>query len=304
MGGDDELMKFTGDIILDGGGFSSVRRRIKLDLSEYAGVVVTVQADLYNRNTATSPTGLHLQLGDSSCRYGFASAFAVPLSSSNNNNGGGNELGLTSVYLPIETFDRGGYCGWFCRRNCRFDESKINEMSVYVLFQEGDFDVRIHSIEAVKEPRAFLSPAIDDLGSVQEVVDLLYSTLSSGASLYNKSYVELCVAMYWSILNTLLASSSPSFQVPDSIQAVICAGLQEAEALYSEVKTNTNVKGATASTLWCTIDAVIADLNVSNRYPPCSTLNWLPTPAEAESMEVTCVGRTSLAEGMLYDVRV
>merc|ERR1712224_334416 len=46
------------------------------------------------------------------------------------------------------------------------------------------------------------------------------------------------------------------------------------------------------------MDAVIADLEGTSRT---SSQYWLPTRSEAASMEMTCIGRTSVAPGILYD---
>merc|ERR1740130_1310269 len=78
--GNNNVLKFTGDISLNGGGFSSVRRPISLNLNNYDGIVVTLEADNYDDISATPPTGLHLQFSDSSSNYDFSSAFAIPLS--------------------------------------------------------------------------------------------------------------------------------------------------------------------------------------------------------------------------------
>ena len=77
------IMSFTGDVILDGGGFSSVRKKFKnaLDLSLYGGIVVTMETTRgYDPEDIQPPLGLHLQFHDTVSRYyGFASAFAVPV---------------------------------------------------------------------------------------------------------------------------------------------------------------------------------------------------------------------------------
>lgn len=283
---DDTVMKFTGDINLDGGGFSSVRRRVSLDLTGYAGIVVTLEADLRASGQETSPPiGIHLQLDDRTSRYDFSSAFSIPLSSSS-----GEGPVVTSVYLPVESFDRGTWIGFTCRDNCVFDPSEVNGISVYVLFQEGSFDVRLRSIEAVQEPRAFPLPEYNVLESTSDVVSLLLSTISSGGGLYDKGYVELCIAMYWSVLNTLLSSEV----ISDPVKAVICAGLQEVENMMEDSDTKQNI----AWTLRYAIDATIADLQGNTRT---TVQDWLPTASEASSMDVTCFGRTSVAPGFMYD---
>ena len=176
---DNSVMKFTGEINLDGGGFSSVRRRVNLDLSEYAGVVVTLEADQRSTDKGNlPPIGLELQFDDRTSRYDFSSAFSVPLSSDN-----GDGPVVSSVYLPIESFDRGTFIGFVCQDNCQFDPSQINGISVYVLFQEGGFDVRLQSIEAVKEPRSFPVPAYAVMESEDDAIALLHSTRASGGGL-------------------------------------------------------------------------------------------------------------------------
>lgn len=107
------MMQFTGDISLDGGGFSSVRRRDDLDMSDYAGIVVTLEAEQYNPTTSSSMTGLHLQFDDATSYYDYSSAFAVPLTSSSSSSA--ITTTTTSVYLPMESFDRGTRIGFNCR---------------------------------------------------------------------------------------------------------------------------------------------------------------------------------------------
>jgi len=320
-----ELLKFTGDISLDGGGFSSVRRPISLDLSNYDGIIVTLEADSYiydnQDSSSSSPTGIHLQLGDSSSYYGFSSAFAIPLASSLESSSLSESTStLTSVYLPMNSFNRGTRMGFSCRNNdCKLDNTKINNLSIYVLFQEGSFDVRIKSISAVPKngndveggggPRSFLSPQIQ-VESIEEIINLLQSTIASGSSLYNMSYIELCVAMYWSVLNSILNALSESESteedvvvvVPTSTKVVICAGLNEmVMSLKNEDNNDNSSKQYQAFVLRYTIDAIIADLQGFDRSTNGD--QYLPSLAEAQSMDAvtTCVGRTSPTEGTLYD---
>merc|ERR1740130_1896490 len=240
--GNNNVLKFTGDISLDGGGFSSVRRPISLDLNNYDGIVVTLEADNYDGSTP--PTGLHLQFSDSTSYYDFSSAFAIPLSTSTSTASSTEKI-LTSVYLPMDSFNRGGRFGFPCRDNCQLDRTNIDRMSVYVLFQEGTFDVRIKSITAIPKsggssqttgPRSFLSPQIQ-FNSVNDIIQLLQSTISSGGSLYDLSYIELCIAMYWSVLNSILNANLVLNVTANTIDAismlsattkvVICSGLNE-----------------------------------------------------------------------------
>merc|ERR1712028_266366 len=114
-------------------------------------------------------TGLHLQFDDATSYYDYSSAFAVPLTSSSSSSSAITTT--TSVYLPMESFDRGTRIGFSCRDGCSLNEAAINGLSIYVLFQEGDFFVRLMQIDAVKEPVSFPSPEVE-FDSTQDVVDL------------------------------------------------------------------------------------------------------------------------------------
>ena len=222
------IMSFSGDVVLVGGGFSSVRKLFDnaLDISPYAGIVVTMETTLgYDPEDIQPPLGLHLQFHDTVSRYyGFASAFAVPISSTR-----GEE---TSIYLPLSSFDRGSRMGFTCS-NCQLDFTSVDEMDIYVLFQSGPFDIRVKSIAAVFTPIDYTSPIVD-ITSVNEVRDLIYSTIQSGGRLYDYGYIELCIAIYKSTLNTLLHANKSDDVSQTMIEDYICQGLQRAETRTSK----------------------------------------------------------------------
>merc|ERR1712161_135580 len=171
-----------------------------------------------------------------------------------------------------------------------------------MLFQEGPFDIRVLSINAVEEPVAFPSPPVG-FTSDEEVIALLQSTIEKGGSLYDRGYQELCIAMYWSVLNSIIAATPvPSTTtnnglvvVPNSLKAVICAGL---ETLMTETS-----KQAQAWTLRYIMDTVMDDLNdTTRRY----NFNWLPSQQEVSvsasasaSSSSLCLARTSAASGTM-----
>ncbi|KAL7528526.1 hypothetical protein ACHAWF_002595 [Thalassiosira exigua] len=266
----DAVLKFAGDVVLEGGGFSSVRRRfdVPLDLTPYAGVVVALEAtEAYD---GKAPLGMHLQFGDAVSRYwGFASAFAVPLTSSS-----GEE---TSVYLPLESFDRGSRMGWQCD-DCAIDFSSTDEMDLYVLFQGGEFDVRVKEIYAVEDPVRFPSPVVS-FSSAEDLKSLVDSTVSSGGSLYDKGYSELCIAIYRSVLNSVLASDSTTV-ASDDMKNMICQGLQRAETQASKVDV--------AWTLRYTLDAILEELGYA---ASAGASAWRPDVAR--SFDYQCSGVTS-----------
>ena len=82
-------------------------------MSDYAGIVVTLEAEQYNPTTSSSMTGLHLQFDDATSYYDYSSAFAVPLTSPSSSSA--ITTTTTSVYLPMESFDRGTRIGFNCR---------------------------------------------------------------------------------------------------------------------------------------------------------------------------------------------
>jgi hypothetical protein len=137
---DEGAMVFTGNINLNGGGFSSVRKTTKglVDLQSYAGIQVEMDATPFTSDHA--PLGVHLQLGDATSRYDFAAALAVPFSQT---------LGeQASVFLPFDAFSHYSWNGRMCS-SCRLKTDEVNEISLYVLFQPGPFEFRLRSISAV-----------------------------------------------------------------------------------------------------------------------------------------------------------
>mmetsp|Transcript_28915 Transcript_28915/g.43667 ORF Transcript_28915/g.43667 Transcript_28915/m.43667 type:complete len:401 (-) Transcript_28915:106-1308(-) len=271
----NSIMLFYGNINLDGGGFSSVRKQTfqRTDLTPFAGIVVELEAEdlaAAQRSKNSSPLGLHLQFRDNS-RYGFSAAFAVPLSM---------EPGVeTSVFLPLENFDRGDRNGFPCR-NCALDATWVRGVDIYVLFQEGDFRVRIKSITAVDKDISFESPSVS-FESVDDVNSLIDDTIYSSSYLYDYGYTELCISKYWSMISTLMEATS---NVSDDLKGVMCAGL-----LHS---TTQDTKELVAWSLRYTIDAVFADLNGENRT---KTFSWLPAGESALTYADKCVGTTSLS---------
>ncbi|EJK69188.1 hypothetical protein THAOC_09585, partial [Thalassiosira oceanica] len=263
------VLHFTGNINLNGGGFSSVRKSIRnpIDLSGYAGIVIDLVTTVAH-NGATPPLGMHLQLHDSSSRYGYASAFSAPLSEF-----AGEE---TSVYLPMSSFDRGSRMGYQCS-NCALNRRSINEMDVYVLFQEGNFDVKIKAIRAVGEQQVVPSPVLT-ISSNDEIRELIVSTISRGGSLYDYGYYELCISVYASTLNSMLAADSG---VTGVLKGMICQGLSRASAQDN--------KGDKAWTLRYTMDGVLEHLG----FLDSDDLSWRPLATSMSDLGYACEGVTS-----------
>lgn len=232
----NSIMSFSGTIVLDGGGFSSIRKYLSqsVDLSNYAGIVVEMDTHVFNSNNnnpTKAPVGLHLQLGDETSRWGYASAFAVPLADEADDG-----ASTSSVFLPLETLDRATRSGFRCQNlnSCILDTTRIDEIDIYVLFQEGTFNVNIRSITAVHNVTSFASPIISTITTPKQIRDLIDSTIKSGGKLYDYGYHELCIAIYRSTLNSLMAASSEGTSsggdgvVTNEIKILICDGLQQA----------------------------------------------------------------------------
>lgn len=276
-------MKFTGDINLNGGGFSSVRKYNfgKINLSTYSGIVVEVQTtDAYKADDESKPPlAIHLQLHDATSYYGYASAFAIPLTEASGE--------TTSIYLPIQSFDRGSRMGFVCS-SCDLDITTINEMDVYVLFQKGPFDVRFKSITAVKTPPSLDSgdaffnsfvmnhhPVIT-ISTKDEIKELITKTISSGGSLYDYGYRELCIAMYKSTLHTLLLAESQKSSdiVTDAVRGMICQGL---ERISSKSISDRQVQDSKTDTAWnlrYTLDGILEELGFAD---PDKGNGWRPS---------------------------
>lgn len=278
------VMSFNGDIILDGGGFSSVRKSFSTttDLTQYSGIVVELETtSAHDVNNIKAPLGLHLQFTDSIKRWiGYASAFAIPLTS--------NVGETVSVYLPLTSFDRGSWIGQVCT-DCQIDFSSVIEMDIYVLFQEGPFEILVKQITAVTVEQSFPSPSIT-LSSTDEIKNLIDETTQSGGALYNYGYYELCITIYRSVLNTLLAANNnggdesetaPSI-VSERMRNIICQGLQRAE---SQIGSKTNM----AWTLRYTLDALVEEMGFA--LPSSNGSTWRPDAVAVDGY--LCSGATS-----------
>ncbi|KAL7537455.1 hypothetical protein ACHAXR_007836 [Thalassiosira sp. AJA248-18] len=274
------IMSFSGNVILDGGGFSSVRKERfnAIDLTPYAGIVIQMETTepFYSDGDdgIQPPLGLHLQFHDTSSYYGYASAFTIPLSSV-----AGEE---TSVYLPLSSFDRGSRMGFQCN-SCKIDFSSVNEMDIYVLFQARRFNVRVKSITAVDTTMRFPSPVIS-IASKNDVQSLIDNTIQSGVKLYNYGYAELCIAVYRSTLNTILAADFDNgSDVSRLLRGMICQGFQRAE-------TQSNSKPDVAWTLRYTLNGILEELGFLDSS---QGTGWRPNVSMADSLADQCSGVTS-----------
>ena len=281
----DTILSFSGNISLDGGGFSSVRRRQFpiVNLQQYSGIVVTLQSTsttTLDSDDVKVPLGLHLQFHDTKDSFGYASAFAIPITKTQN-----EEI---QFYLPLSSFDRGTRIGFQCTNNCQIDWSIINGMDIYVLFQEGNFQVKVDSIVAVVEDvQSFDIPSIT-FDNVNQLGNVIEKTIKNGGGLYDYDYKELCIAVYKSTLNTIVGSEDTIDDeevVSKKIKSMICQGLQRAEA-------QGNDKINVAWTLRHTLDSVLEEIGRKAKVQDGSV--WRPEDLDTY---LQCNGVTSGSSG-------
>jgi uncharacterized surface protein with fasciclin (FAS1) repeats len=262
---DDNTMIFTGSINLVGGGFTSVRARKNLDLSAYAGlVVVTGASDI---------EAIHVTISDAS-GYGFAAPVPLPASSSS---------ASSRVLLPWAAFDYVSRGGWNGCSSCSLDVRTITEITIYILFLEGPFELKIKEVSAVKaladgpgQPSALPYPRLQ-LDTA--VVEFIQETTSRGGSLFNKGYRGMCEVMYASALQSILATA----EAPPRSRGVACAGLMRG---MIGTRTEKAFKYRRA------MDVITADINGQNRpaagnYPAAAQGLWpeeAPTEATKECL--------------------
>jgi len=277
----NDTMTFYGTINTNGGGFANVGRRFSpsLDLTPYAGIVVEMEAQGWIGGGQSSdgeegekPFGFHLQMGDKGY-YGFSSAFVVPLA---------QEDGMgTSVYLPLDSFDRSSRMGYQCT-SCKLDTTGINEIEIYALFQEGSFRIDVKSITAVTDPKSFLSPPIT-FRSGEDIEALIEATIASGSKVYDYGYREICIAIYWSTLNTILEAAG----ISNAFKGVACSGLKMVDPYGDKVENAWNLRH--------TLDAVLADVKGVERNG--NSPAWLPSSSVSVVLEEGCMGYTSFPSG-------
>ena len=147
----------------------------------------------------------------------------------------------------------------------------------------------VKQITAVNDEQIFPSPSIT-LSSTDEIKKLIDETTQLGGALYNYGYYELCIAIYRSVLNTLLAANNSDGDVSESAPSIvsermknmICQGLQRAE---SQIGSKTDM----AWTLRYTLDALVEEMGFA--LPSSTESTWRPDAALVDGYQ--CSGVTS-----------
>lgn len=277
-----KTLVFSGDIKNDGGGFASVRRTFSaMDLSRFAGLMVEVEASVFNRDAA--PLALHIQLRDQTSWYSYAAPLAVPVAS-----GAGARA---KAFLPMAAFDHASRGGYVCSSGCKLNPQAVTGLEIFVLFQSGPFKVRIFEISALLEPTHGpalpTTVAVAGLADEGAVASFIQAAINSGRYVYDKGYAGLCDVIYWSVAMSVFSTLGAR----PGARGVMCAGLTQ--AMRSADHT------ARAWVLRRTFDAVLADETSTARIAggsyPVSIAglrdNWLPDPGAASELAAqSCSG--------------
>jgi NADH dehydrogenase [ubiquinone] 1 alpha subcomplex assembly factor 1 len=269
LAGGNEGLLFSGNINLDGGGFSSIRRTFSAkDLSAYAGVWVEVDTIVTggSRVPMAAPQGITFQLNREK-----AAAFAVPVSLAS---------GRASVFLPFSDFRHVIYRG----SNGPLDTSRITSLDIYVLYQPGPFSVTLRRIVAIKNSDTSMNGAgvvprvpagTGDVPSMDlsdsQVESLIESTIRRGSLAYNQEQIEMCGAIYESAMLSIRAASGPKAEVKEVARTAL-AGAKLRQY-------NFNWGGQPAWIYRKGFDAIISfydgkSLPLDRNYPQYATGEW------------------------------
>jgi len=246
---EDGVLQFTGNINLDGGGFSSIRRSFSEDLGPYAGIAIEFET----QQGGTHPIAWELQLEDNSW-FNYGLAFANPVSD-------GRKM---KVFLPFSKFGTGRIMGnkWSSRT---LDVSSARSVMIYMLFQEGDFKLRVHNIEARRamEPSPVAALELSD----SRARELVENAITTGAPLYDQGYEVHCAVIYESALETIRAGTGMSEKMRD----LACAGLAWGEK-------------PTQERAWAYRRAMNEILGKQARYTESIQGSWINGTCEAQDM--------------------
>jgi len=280
-------MIFSGAINLQGGGFSSVVWQgnfPQMDLSGYAGFWVETGTVAYGNNNV--PLGIHLQLSDSSSYWSYAAPVAIPFSSSASQR--------HKLFVPLASFDFASSGGRRCS-TCKLNVRAIRGLAIYILYQNGPFELKIYEISAVRNRGAApiypTAPAVDALGDHGAVARLLQNTISAGGFTFDKGYHGICAVIYASVARSILTAARTSA----AAAGLACAGLARAQnvALTSAADKAWVLRRA--------FDAILADHQgvpraAEKRYPAAAQGAWLPSTGSASEQAILgCSRLMSLA---------
>jgi len=279
MDTDGDVLVFSGDIVLDGGGFSSISKRgLSHDLSAAAGFLITLDA----LPEGSAPLALDISLDVADSFWSHGATFALQP---------GPPGAVQTIFVPMESFTRAQWRGLRCQGDCELDPSAVRSIALYVLFQEGPFELRIHSIETLASADDAPEPSTPEVlfSSPAAAADFLQTSAARASGAYDYGYPELGVAVYAAAMDTVMAASGPS----EEVKAAMCSGLAHAAAQG----------GASQETSWIlrrALDAGIAELQGAPRpsadnYPAVAQGSWL----DAISSAAECPA--SLARGIVAD---
>mmetsp|Transcript_29391 Transcript_29391/g.82886 ORF Transcript_29391/g.82886 Transcript_29391/m.82886 type:complete len:321 (+) Transcript_29391:244-1206(+) len=213
---DQGSLRFIGEINNDGGGFSSVGAYFDepLDLSGYAGFLIAMDA----LPEGEIPLGLQFGLRDNGTFWTHIASMALKPSSSPG--------AVQEIFVPMDSFTRADWRGMRCSEpsTCKLNLASVVEMRLFVVFQEGPFELVLHSVAAVKHASDVdqTTPAVHMTAG--NAMSFLQGTIQRGTSLYGKGYPELSAAIYEAALESVYTAGV----LPAQMQETIPGALQKA----------------------------------------------------------------------------
>ncbi|KAK3243377.1 hypothetical protein CYMTET_46966 [Cymbomonas tetramitiformis] len=193
-------LHFTGELSVVGGGFTSLRRGVQptLDLSAYSGIQVRFDA----LGLGEEPLAYHLRVvsaSDSPYWWAVTRGHAFVASERCVDTAGDDirDVKTCTVYLPFADFTAHSRSGQ-SEVSTPMSLTDVNGFSIYLLFQEGAFDLKLRSLDAVTTPSTPTPPALAPGAELSEAQAALRRAISSGVPLYNKGYHDLCAVLYQS----------------------------------------------------------------------------------------------------------
>mmetsp|Transcript_16812 Transcript_16812/g.54991 ORF Transcript_16812/g.54991 Transcript_16812/m.54991 type:complete len:383 (-) Transcript_16812:1086-2234(-) len=280
------VLSWSGSLSVQGGGFTRVGRSwpVSEGIEMSGGILVGFEGQS-GKDGLALPLGLHLSGQVVSGRYSHAAAFAVPPGSAPGE--------VRYALLRPSAFTHHSSRGWTCQHSCgSITSGAVVSLSLYVLYQEGDYAVNITRVAALSEAEAeafeFPSPAPLEWMHTTDVDDYLSRTIGRGGFVFDKGYPALCTSIYAAAAEAVARAA-----IDPKLRGLLCQGLQEA------TKTGNAVEPSSRGTYqaWIlrrTFDAVLAvarnatELPEQERYPLYAKGNWLSLEKASVSSAQAC----------------
>ncbi|XRB20080.1 hypothetical protein RI054_23g99270 [Pseudoscourfieldia marina] len=214
---------FSGNINVLGGGFANIRTSIPTaNFANSEGLVIEYVPRLQGEGDhGVSPLGVQVQVSDGRCACPKIAAFGLAP-------GAANGQKATAV-VPTAAWENGKNQGWrSC--SCDTDVTRITSIYLYVLFQEGSFQMELvnlrllapgENLPAVNLPTSSLESLSPSHGAAKTAELLINNAVERGVLSFNKGYPDICAAIYASALMHLATANDTPQSVKDSAKAAL-----------------------------------------------------------------------------------